>query len=94
MRELGPLLHRVTDTIRVILKPDQIYVCLWSHAGWKPGHLHFIIQPSWNHLKREHQHPGPFLQVDMFKANVLPSNKEIKAFCKKAKELIRALGCD
>jgi len=94
VRELGPLLLRVTATIKAILKPDQIYICLWSHAGWKPGHLHFVIQPSWNHLKRKHQHPGPFLQVDMFETNVLPSNKKIEAFCKKAKELIRTFKCN
>ena len=94
VRELGPLLRSVTATIRVILKPDQIYICLWSHAGWKPGYLHFVIQPSWNHLKRKYQHPDPFLQVDTFKANVLPSNKKIETFCKKAKGLVGFLDCN
>jgi len=93
-RELGPLLRRVAATIRAILKPDQTYVCLWSHAGWKTGHLHFVLQPSWNHLQREHQRPGPFLQVDMFEANVQPPRKKIEVFAARAREVIRALESD
>jgi|Deesub1362A_J573_1020465.scaffolds.fasta_scaffold02434_8 diadenosine tetraphosphate (Ap4A) HIT family hydrolase len=93
-RELGPLLRRVAATIWAILKPDQVYVCLWSHAGWKPGHLHFVLQPSWNHLQQEHRSPGPFLQVDMFEANVQPPCEEIKAFAAKAREVIQALRFD
>jgi diadenosine tetraphosphate (Ap4A) HIT family hydrolase len=93
-RELGPLLCRVAATIQAILKPDQVYVCLWSHAGWKPGHLHFVLQPSWNHWQREHQRPGPFLQVELFEANVQPPREEIEAFAAKAREVIRALEFD
>jgi len=89
--ELGSLLCRVAATIRTILKPDQVYVCLWSHAGWKPGHLHFVLQPSWNHLQREHQRPGPFLRVDMFEANVQPPREEIEAFAAKARKVIHTL---
>lgn len=87
--ELGPLLRRVATTIQSILKPDQIYVCLWSHAGWKPGHLHFVLQPSWNRLQREHERPGPFLQADMFEANVPPNRKEVESFATSAREVIR-----
>jgi len=90
-RELGPLLCRVAATIKAILKPDQVYVCLWSHAGWMPEHLHFVLQPSWNSSQREHKRPGPFLQVEMFKANVQPPREEIESFTKKAREVIRAL---
>jgi len=94
VRELGLLLRSVTATIWVILKPDQIYIYLWSHAGLKPRYLHFAIQPSWNNLKRKYQHPGTFLQVDTFKVNLLPSNKKIETFCKKAKGLIGSLDCN
>lgn len=86
--ELGPLLRRIAKTIEFILKPDQIYICLWSHAGWKPGHIHFVLQPSWNHLQQKHDNPGPFLQIDMFKANELPPRNEIEQFAAKAKEIL------
>lgn len=88
--ELGPLLQQVAATISAILKPDQVYICLWSHAGWQPGHLHFVLQPSWNYLQREHQRPGPFMQVDMFEMNMQPPREEVEVFARKAKELVQS----
>lgn len=90
-RELGPLLRQAASVIRAILDPDQVYICLWSHAGWSPQRLHFVLQPSWNHLHREHSHPGPFMQADMFKANARPPRDEVEAFAARAKEVIRTL---
>jgi diadenosine tetraphosphate (Ap4A) HIT family hydrolase len=90
-RELGPLLRRVAATIHAILEPDQIYVCLWSHAGWQPGHIHFVLQPAWNHQGRDHQRPGPSLQADMFRAGDQPPRDEVEAFSAKAREVIRDL---
>jgi diadenosine tetraphosphate (Ap4A) HIT family hydrolase len=90
-QELGPLLRLVTATIQAILEPDQVYVCLWSHAGWEPGHIHFVLQPSWNDYRREHERPGPSLQVDMFNAGVLPPRPEVEAFAAKARQVIGEL---
>lgn len=92
--ELGPLLQTASQTIRTILEPDQVYVCLWSHAGWAPGHLHFVLQPSWNRLREAHERPGPFLQVDMFEANELPPRGEVEAFAQRASDIIAALHAD
>jgi len=92
--ELGPLLRRAAATIRAILKPDQVYVCLWSHADWKPGHLHFVLQPSWNRLQGADRYPGAFLQVELFEANVPPPREEVEAFAEKAREVIRGLEFD
>jgi diadenosine tetraphosphate (Ap4A) HIT family hydrolase len=90
VREFGPLLHLVTRTIQEILAPDQIYVCQWSHAGWTPGHLHFVVQPSWNRWRETYDRPGPFLQTDMFEADEHPRREEIEAFCDRARKTIRA----
>ncbi len=87
-QELGPLLRLVSETIQAILKPDQIYVCLWSHAGWEAGHIHFVLQPSWNYFRRKYELPGPSLQVDMFKAGQEPLRQEVEAFATKAREVI------
>jgi len=87
--QLGPLLRRAASTIRAILNPDQVYICQWSHAGWTPQHLHFVLQPAWNNQEDKHLRPGPFLQVDMFETNALPPIGEVEAFCEKAKELIQ-----
>ncbi len=92
--ELGPLLQRVAGTIKAILNPDQVYICLWSHAGWQPGHLHFVLQPSWNHLQQNHRRPGPFMQVDMASARMYPPQKEVEVFARKAKEVIRSANTD
>lgn len=89
--ELGPLLQRVGATIHAILKPDQVYICLWSHADWKPGHLHFFIQPSWNHLQQKHKQPGPFLQVEIFEANLQPPRGDIEEFAERARQIIQSL---
>lgn len=88
--ELGPLLRRAAGVVRSLLTPDQVYVCLWSHAGWTPGHIHFVVQPSWDHLREHHARPGPFLQVDMFNARELPPREEVEAFAARAKELFAA----
>lgn len=93
-QELGPLLRQVAATIQAILEPDQVYVCLWSHAGWKPGHIHFVLQPAWNHQGQGHQRPGPFLQVDMFMDGVQLSRQEVEAFSARAREVIRKLEFD
>ena len=89
--ELGPLLNLVASTIRTLLEPDQVYVCLWSHAGWVAGHLHFVLQPSWSRYQRRYVQPGPFLQVNMFEANVEPPREEVEAFAARAREIIRRL---
>jgi diadenosine tetraphosphate (Ap4A) HIT family hydrolase len=87
--ELGPLLKLTANAVQAILRPDQIYICEWSHVGWKPGHLHFVVQPSWNHLQKEYERPGPFLQAEMFKADVEPPRKEIEGFCVRARAVIK-----
>ena len=90
-RELGPLLRRVAATIHAILQPDQVYLCLWSHAGWEPGHLHFVLQPVWNAWRQKHRRPGPFLQVELFEQGVEPPRAEVEAFAGRAREVLRGL---
>ena len=86
--DLGPLLRQVTATISEILQPDQVFVCLWSFAGWEAGHLHFVLQPAWSRMQEEHEHPGPCLQRDMFHANQLPPPDKVEAFATRARETI------
>ncbi|MFC1852561.1 HIT family protein [candidate division CSSED10-310 bacterium] len=87
-REVGPLLQQVAQIIREILNPDQIYICLWSHANWEPGHIHFVLQPVWNKQQQNHRKPGAFLQAEMFQAMDLPDKKEAAAFVAQAKEFL------
>ncbi len=86
--ELGPLLQRTTSTIEAIAEPDQVYVCLWSHAVWTAGHIHFVLQPAWDKLGQEHEKPGPFLQVDMLRSGETPPRGEVEAFAERARQLL------
>jgi tRNA (cmo5U34)-methyltransferase len=81
--ELGPLLRRVSEVVARLAKPDQVYLCLWSHAGGEPVHIHFVIQPVSSGPQR-----GPALQVAMFKAGEGPPRAEVEAFAERARELL------
>jgi len=83
--ELGPLLAHASACVRELATADQVYACLWSHAEWTPGHIHFVVQPSWNRLRDEFPRPGPFLQVDLFSAPKLPPQAEVEVFCDAAR---------
>lgn len=88
--ELGPLLRRAVRLVQALCAPDQTYVCLWSHAGWQPGHIHFVVQPVWNAMRAEHPLQGPFLQAAMFEANVAPARAEVEAFVDRARAWLQA----
>ena len=84
--ELGPLLASASACVQHLMEAEQVYVCLWSHAGWSPGHIHFVVQPSWGHLRERFSAPGPTLQSEQFHANVGPARSDVEAFCDRARE--------
>src|SRR5580658_1773408 len=43
--ELGRLLQRTSAIARDLAGADQVYNCLWSHAGGLPVHIHYAVQP-------------------------------------------------
>jgi diadenosine tetraphosphate (Ap4A) HIT family hydrolase len=79
--EFGPLLHRVTAAVLAETGADQTYVCEWSHAGWMPGHIHFVVQPTWNSQREKYERPGPFLQVAMFEEATPLDEAAVAGFC-------------
>jgi len=71
---IGPALARVARAVELAAfeagdQPSQVYACLWSHAGRKPGHIHFVVQPVSEALMARFDAHGPELQLRMFKAN-------------------------
>jgi diadenosine tetraphosphate (Ap4A) HIT family hydrolase len=84
--ELGPLLETATRLVRNLKNPDQVYVCLWSHADWQPVHIHFVLQPAWNAQRERYDHPGPTLQHAMFEANEPLDEGDVQAFCDAARK--------
>ncbi|MGH0036961.1 MAG: HIT family protein [Myxococcota bacterium] len=96
-RQLGPLLARVAGVVQSLTEADQVYTCLWSHAGWEPGHIHFVIQPAWGAQRTRFPGPGPALQMALFEQGHEPDEEEVEAFCARARERLapqRADGLD
>ena len=85
-QEFGPLLQRTSQVIHDLTQADQIYTCFWGHGGWKPVHIHFVVQPVWNHMRDTYPGPGPSLQAAMFQAKQMPPLAEVKTFCQQARQ--------
>ncbi|MFE2045981.1 hypothetical protein ACFXAZ_34705 [Streptomyces sp. NPDC059477] len=79
--ELGPLLQRVSAAVTSVMAPDQVYVCLWSHAGGRPGHLHFVVQPVDRATLTRFDAFGPALQVAMGAAGRFPDPSDVARVC-------------
>jgi diadenosine tetraphosphate (Ap4A) HIT family hydrolase len=84
--ELGPLFRRVADVLSDLVEPDQIYVDLWSHAGGKPVHIHWVVQPVTRALMDELEVYGPELQMAMFDRGEQPARDEVEAFAEAVRE--------
>jgi diadenosine tetraphosphate (Ap4A) HIT family hydrolase len=83
--ELGPLLRRAAAVVDELLRPEQVYAGLWSHAGGTPVHIHYLVQPATRELMDRYGDYGPHLQVAMFDAEVFPAVDEIEAFAERAR---------
>jgi diadenosine tetraphosphate (Ap4A) HIT family hydrolase len=83
--ELGPLLVQASACVQELAGAEQVYVCLWSHSGWSPGHIHFVVQPAWERLRDRYSGPGPMLQADQFRLNEPVARSEVEAFCSRAR---------
>ena len=91
-RELGPLLQRVCRAVQVATKADQVYVCLWSHQGWQPAHIHFVVQPAWEQWRAVYPRPGPAVQAAMFQSGEAPPVDEVEGVCRAIKGLLARPG--
>ncbi len=89
--EQGGLLHRCAGVIDEILSPAQVYVCLWSHAGGQPVHIHYVVQPVSQAQVGGLGVHGPRLQVAMFKAAQPPPEDEVERFADRARALIASV---
>jgi diadenosine tetraphosphate (Ap4A) HIT family hydrolase len=83
--ELGPLLQQATAVVTELAGPDQVYVTLWSHAGGRPGHIHFVVQPVTRAQVAEHGLHGPALQLAMFDRGEAPDPGAAAAFAERAR---------
>ncbi len=83
--EIGPLLHQTAQAVTELAESEQVYVCLWSHADRRPGHIHFVVQPvSAEDMGRFDAH-GPALQLAMFESSDLPAEEDVEQFARRAR---------
>lgn len=83
--ELGPLLVEAARVVDELVEPEQVYTCLWSHAGGTPVHIHYVVQPATREVMDAYGDYGPNLQVAMFDAAVQPPKAEVEAFADRAR---------
>jgi diadenosine tetraphosphate (Ap4A) HIT family hydrolase len=85
--ELGPLLHQASVVVSELCAPEQVYVCLWSHADAVPVHIHFVVQPATRAEMDAYAAHGPSLQVAMFADGPLPDPAAVDKFANAARQL-------
>jgi diadenosine tetraphosphate (Ap4A) HIT family hydrolase len=76
--ELGPLLRRASLVASRLVEADQVYNCLWSHAGGEPVHIHYVVQPVTKEQMSAFAAHGPNLQVAMFSAGSSPDSADVE----------------
>jgi ATP adenylyltransferase len=90
--EFGPVLQRTAAVVDELLHPDQVYVCLWSHAGGNPVHIHYVVQPARREMIEQFTAYGPRLQVAMFDRAETPAPTEVEAFAERARTAFKRTG--
>jgi diadenosine tetraphosphate (Ap4A) HIT family hydrolase len=83
--ELGPLLRRTAALVTKLVRPEQVYVTLWSHADAQPGHIHWVVQPVTRAQMKEFDDHGPHLQVKMFERGDVPDAAAVERFADAAR---------
>jgi diadenosine tetraphosphate (Ap4A) HIT family hydrolase len=85
--ELGPLLRRASVVAGQLVTAEQVYNCLWSHAGGVPVHIHYVVQPVTAAQMDEFAGHGPGLQVAMFSRNETPPESDIDLLAERARQM-------
>jgi diadenosine tetraphosphate (Ap4A) HIT family hydrolase len=88
--DLGPLLRQTSWVARQLVEAEQVYNCLWSHAGGHPVHIHYVIQPVTRQQMGEYRSHGPNLQVAMFAADEPPDPQQVEQMAENARRLFAA----
>ena len=84
---VGTAVLHASAVIDQLLHPDQTYVCLWSHAGRVPGHIHWVVQPVTQADMADFDAHGPALQEAMFARGDLPDPAAAVQFAESARRI-------
>lgn len=89
---LGPLLRHASAIAARLVEAEQVYNCLWSHAGGRPVHIHYVVQPVTRAQMDEFGSHGPVLQTAMFAGGAFPDPAAVVRIADRARELFAAAG--
>lgn len=85
--ELGPLLRVAAQVVEGICRPEQTYVCVWSHGKTERRHLHILVQPvtaalvaQYGGLRSEQ------LQVKVMTTGEPPDPAEVERLCTEVRQ--------
>ena len=89
--ELGPLLRSAARVVEAICRPEQTYVCVWSHGRTERRHLHILVQPVTTALVA--QYGG--LRSEQLQARVMatgepPDPADVEQLCAEARQRFAA----
>ena len=87
VRELGPLLRQASSVATRPVGADQVYNCLWSHAGGVPVHVHYVVQPVTRAQMADHASLGPALQAEMLSIGRAPDPRDVDRIADRARLL-------
>jgi diadenosine tetraphosphate (Ap4A) HIT family hydrolase len=89
--ELGPLLRDAAGVVEAICRPEQTYVCVWSHGRTERRHLHILVQPVtaamvelYGGLRAEK------LQAKLMTTGEAPATADVEQFCNEARQRFAA----
>ncbi len=83
--ELGPLLKQTSMIVSQLVNADQVYNCLWSHAGGEPVHVHYVVQPVTKEQMSLFGAHGAQLQTAMLSTGSSPGSEEVDRIAKVAR---------
>jgi ATP adenylyltransferase len=85
--ELGPVLRDAARVVEAICRPEQTYVCVWSHGRTERRHLHILVQPvtaalvaQYGGLRSEQ------LQARLMATGEPPDPADVERFCASARQ--------
>jgi diadenosine tetraphosphate (Ap4A) HIT family hydrolase len=85
--ELGPLLRRTSSVVSQLVEAEQVYNCLWSHAGGVRGHLHYVVQPVTKQQMSAFDAYGPGLTLAMSRSGQMPDVDDVERVAERARRL-------
>ena len=72
--------------LKSLVGAEQIYNCLWSHAGGVPVHIHYVVQPVTAQQMVEFEAHGPALQLAMVSRGDMPRESEVQRIADEARQ--------